>query len=146
MFQSAFSRDKNEENSDTDMYMPPLVHVRTLFFLFLLRLVSSLSSFVIFPLSFSVCLPCDVALVLCLVCVCVCVSECAGRGRDRVHVQNALRVSTPNVPVYAGNMCAYCRYTRGHHTRHNHDHAHNHTQHRPHKTRHTEAKRKEEKE
>ena len=72
MFQSAFSREKNEENSDTDMYMPPLVHVRTLFFLFLLRLVSSLSSFVIFPLSFSVCLPMMLRWC-CVWCVCVCV-------------------------------------------------------------------------
>ena len=57
-----FSR-ANEQNCDADMCMPPLVHVRALFFFFVFSLsssfapplvVSSLSSFVFFPLSFSV--------------------------------------------------------------------------------------------
>ena len=149
MFQSAFSREKNEENSDTDMYMPPLVHVRTLFFLFLLRLVSSLSSFVIFPLSFSVCLPCDVALVLCwCVCVCLCV---LGEGEpvctfkmpsvSRFQTSPCMPTTCARIAGTHGNT-THATTTNTHTTTHNTDHTRHATQKQREKKKKSEAERR----
>ena len=85
VFHIAFFSVENEQNNETDMYMPPLVHVRTLFFFFSfsslfssLSLLSSslLSSFIFFPFtvsgfSLSVSVRCCVGVVF-GVSVCVC--------------------------------------------------------------------------
>ena len=146
------------------MCMPPLVHVRTLFFFLsfslslfpsLPLLVSSLSS-LIFSLSLSslclclslsvfLCLsPCDVALVFFffgLFCV------CWERAERTLYVRNALRVSIQNVSVYACNTrTRVSTSARGAGTHGNTTHATTTTTHTttPHTTRHIEAKRKEE--
>ena len=115
-----FSQE-NEQNSDTDMYMPPLVLVRTLFFffffLFFFLVVSSLSSFIFFPLSFCLLSPCHVALVLCLVCVSVlcvmlCVVWCVRSKRLPCLDLKRLRVYRHHAHM-CFNMCAWCRHTRG---------------------------------
>ena len=112
------------------MYMPPWCTWERCFFfsfsLFLLPsspslVVSSLSSFVFFPLSFSVFF---LALSLCLRvtlrCFCVwCVCVCWEREGDRVYVQNASRVFVQNVPVRTcttpacGNTCRRGTITHG---------------------------------
>ena len=130
------------------LFPPPLV-------------VTSLSSFIFFSLSFSVfSLSLSLSLCLCLRvmlrwCCVWCASLCVlGEGRrDRVFVQNALRVSIQNVPVYTGNTrtcvstCARVAGTHGGTTHatasrprtqpHTTQTTHTHT------TRHIEAKRKE---
>ena len=122
---------KKEEHSDTDMYMPPLVHVRTLFssFFSVSSLLSPLSSSFLY---LSVCLRVmDVALVLCLVCVCVCEWwEREGRSK-RPPCQDSKRPR-----VCGQHVRVFPVHTWTPHT----------PQHRPHTTRHTEAKRKEEEE
>ena len=112
---------RKEQKSDTDMYMPPLVHVRTLFSSPPL-VVSSLSSFVFFPLSFSVfflalslsvSVCCCVSVVFWCVCLCVLgeeVTVCALKTPPCVHSKR------PRVNRHHAHMCfnmrAWCRYTR----------------------------------
>ena len=112
-----FSQE-NEQNNDTDMSMPPLVHVRALFFSslssFSLLPSSLLSPFILFSLSFSVSLslsPCDVAFGVCL---CVLGEE----GAPCVRSKRPLSLDSKRLRVYRHhahmcfNMSAWCRHTR----------------------------------
>ena len=148
-----FSHEKMNKESEADMYMPPLMHVRSLFFFFFN--VSSLSSSFPPPLSslflcllsrsLSVCL--RVMLRWCCVwsvCVCLrvlgpyvctsttgtCVSSCARGAGTHGDVLNR-HTGFFSVPHHT----RHTSHTHTHHD-HNHSHSHNDKHHRHHRRHH----------